>query len=113
METSALHTVKLPHDRLRSLATSLNRLHRPPPSFPPPAIPIGIVCISDTHGTQPPIPSGDLLLHAGDLSNWGTFTEIQAQLTWLSKQPHKYKVIIAGNHDLLLDRAFEKRHPKR
>ncbi|ERF69900.1 hypothetical protein EPUS_05444 [Endocarpon pusillum Z07020] len=62
---------------------------------------------------QPPIPPGDLLLHAGDLSVWGTFSEIQAQLTWLSQQQHRYKVVVAGNHDLLLDPEFIERHPER
>lgn len=69
------------------------------------------MCVSDTHNTQPTIPPGDLLLHAGDLSNWGTFSEIQAQLTWLSQQDHKYKVVVAGNHDLLLDAQFREQHP--
>ncbi|KAL8651640.1 MAG: hypothetical protein Q9210_003142 [Variospora velana] len=105
--------VKLPRHRLRSIATRLQSLHRPPPSGPPPTEAIHIVCISDTHGTQPPIPQGDILLHAGDLTQWGTFSEIQAQLTWLSNQPHKYKVIIAGNHDLLFDANFRIEHPER
>ena len=72
-----------------------------------------MVCISDTHCTRPPIPPGDLLLHAGDLSQWGTFADIQAQLTWLLEQPHKYKVVVAGNHDLLLDHSFQKQQPQR
>lgn len=65
-----------------------------------------VVCISDTHNTQPEIPNGDLLIHAGDLSEHGTFPEIQRQLDWLNTQPHTYKVVIAGNHGLLLDTAF-------
>ena len=56
--------------------------------------------------TQPPLPPGDVLLHAGDLSIIGSKEEIQEQLTWLSSQPHKHKVIVAGNHDVLLDEAF-------
>lgn len=105
--------VKLPRHRLRSLALTLLSLHRPPPSPSLPTRPLTVICISDTHGTRPPIPPGDLLLHAGDLSKWGTFTEIQAQLTWLSEQPHKYKLVIAGNHDLLLDPKFKEHYPKR
>lgn len=76
--------------------------------------PITLVCISDTHNTEPAhIPPGDVLLHAGDLSQYGTFDEIQRQLTWLASQPHQHKVIIAGNHDLLLDQAFVAAHPDR
>ena len=71
---------------------------------------ITVVCISDTHNTQPDLPPGDVLLHAGDLTQDGSFTELQAQLDWLNSQPHTYKVIIAGSHDLLLDDAFVKQH---
>ncbi|KAL1868558.1 hypothetical protein VTK73DRAFT_3614 [Phialemonium thermophilum] len=76
--------------------------------------PVTVVCISDTHNTKPsPLPPGDILLHAGDLSQYGTWPEIQAQLTWLADQPHPHKIVIAGNHDLLLDRAFVAAHPDR
>ena len=62
-----------------------------------------VVCISDTHNRLPELPPGDLLIHAGDLSQSGTLSEIQATLDWLSRQPHRYKVVIAGNHELLLE----------
>lgn len=64
---------------------------------------ITIVCISDTHNTQPELADGDLLLHAGDLTENGTFDELQNTLEYLNSQPHRYKVAIAGNHDWLLD----------
>ncbi|KAG8627793.1 hypothetical protein KVT40_003666 [Elsinoe batatas] len=67
---------------------------------------IRVVCVSDTHNYKPVLPEGDLLIHAGDLSEKGTFKEIQDQLDWLKKQPHRHKVVIAGNHDLLLDPEF-------
>ncbi|KAI4264661.1 MAG: hypothetical protein L6R42_000240 [Xanthoria sp. 1 TBL-2021] len=105
--------IKLPRRRLRSLSTKLQSLHHSPPPPPLPTRPINVICISDTHGTQPPIPPGDLLLHAGDLTQWGTFSEVQAQLSWLSAQPHTHKVVIAGNHDLLLDPGFRSKHPDR
>jgi predicted phosphodiesterase len=110
---ATVQTVIFPGQRLRFIATKLNSLHSP--ARPPPLqdIPINVVCVSDTHNTQPPIPPGDLLLHAGDLSAWGTFSEIQAQLTWLSQQPHRYKVVVAGNHDLLFDSEFCERHLER
>lgn len=110
---SAPRIIKLPRHRLRSVASTLRSLHRLPCPPPLPTHLLTVVCISDTHCTHPPIPPGDLLLHAGDLSKWGTFSEIQAQLTWLSEQPHKYKVVIAGNHDLLLDPEFKEQHPER
>ncbi|KAJ3045222.1 hypothetical protein HDV00_011093 [Rhizophlyctis rosea] len=62
-----------------------------------------IVCISDTHTLQWPIPDGDLIIHAGDLTNKGTVSELQAQIDWLSSLPHAHKVVISGNHDTYLD----------
>ncbi|KAJ3484134.1 hypothetical protein NLG97_g7131 [Lecanicillium saksenae] len=74
---------------------------------------VSVVCISDTHNTRPNVPDGDLLLHAGDLTIGGSYVELQAQLDWLNTLPHRYKVVIAGNHDLLLDPAFVDRSPDR
>ncbi|KGO68081.1 hypothetical protein PITC_053390 [Penicillium italicum] len=71
--------------------------------------PIRIICISDTHNATPLLPPGDILVHAGDLTAHGTSDEVQAQLHWLSSQPHKHKIVIAGNHDLILDEASEMR----
>ncbi|KAL5490195.1 hypothetical protein ACEPAI_5028 [Sanghuangporus weigelae] len=62
------------------------------------------VCISDTHSrTRLVVPPGDVLIHAGDLSRWGTLSYLQITLDWLRGLPHKVKIIIAGNHDLCLD----------
>lgn len=75
--------------------------------------PLRVVCISDTHNSTFDIPNGDILIHAGDLTQHGSFDEIQAQLKWLSSLPHPHKVMIAGNHDLLLDSSFTTRFPIR
>ena len=64
---------------------------------------IRIVCISDTHTQKLSIPSGDVLIHAGDLTNTGTTSEIQVQIDWLNSLPHEHKIAIAGNHDSYLD----------
>ncbi|KAF2498203.1 Metallo-dependent phosphatase, partial [Lophium mytilinum] len=74
---------------------------------------IRVVCISDTHNTQPDLPPGDILIHAGDLTENGSFDEVQSQITWLSEQPHDHKILIAGNHDVLLDGKFLTENPKR
>nr|POF13095.1 putative rhamnogalacturonate lyase c [Quercus suber] len=85
--------------QLLDLAFSLLRRLPPPDSNP-----IRIVCISDTHCLIPSeIPDGDLLIHAGDLTNAGTPTELQAQIDWLDSLPHEHKIAIAGNHDTFLD----------
>ena len=64
---------------------------------------INVVCISDTHGTQPEVPQGDLLIHAGDLSQTGSLEEIQTTVDWLKTLSHPHKVIIAGNHDITFE----------
>jgi predicted MPP superfamily phosphohydrolase len=65
--------------------------------------PIRVVCISDTHDQKVEIPDGDILIHAGDLTNAGTVADIQTQIDWLRRQPHPVKVVIAGNHDSWFD----------
>lgn len=65
--------------------------------------PISIVCVSDTHNSPAELPDGDVLIHAGDLTQSGTFKELQTALDWLKAQPHPHKIVIAGNHDTILD----------
>ncbi len=67
---------------------------------------IRIVCVSDTHNQQGQfvVPPGDILIHAGDLTGWGTLPEIAAVNEWLGRLPHKDKIVIAGNHDFLFER---------
>ena len=69
-----------------------------------------IVCISDTHNrhAELQLPPGDVLVHAGDYSMQGHVAETEAFLSWFAAQPHRHKVFIAGNHDLI----FEKRRKK-
>ncbi|TBU47118.1 metallophosphoesterase domain-containing protein 1 [Dichomitus squalens] len=64
-----------------------------------------VVCISDTHNHHsllPPLPPGDILIHAGDLTMSGTEEEIDSALAWLDAAPHAHKIVIAGNHDTAL-----------
>ncbi|KAJ5671245.1 hypothetical protein N7507_000372 [Penicillium longicatenatum] len=84
------------------LAQMLYSWHKPIPATPL-TTPIAIVCISDTHNSQPTIPDGDILIHAGDLTQSGSFQELQAALIWLNLLPYPTKIVIAGNHELLLD----------
>lgn len=37
---------------------------------------VRFVCISDTHNQTLRLPKGDVLIHAGDLTNQGTFSEV-------------------------------------
>lgn len=68
--------------------------------------PVSIVCVSDTHNCQPTLPGGDVLIHAGDLTQSGSLRELQATVNWLRAQPHAIKIVVAGNHDLFLDANF-------
>lgn len=64
-----------------------------------------IVCISDTHLHQDfSIPPGDVLIHAGDGTSVGTQKEVTRWLNWIAAQPHRKKIVVAGNHDFLFER---------
>jgi len=65
-----------------------------------------LVLLSDTHGLHKDVqvPAGDVLLHAGDFSNRGKFFEVLEAANWLRSLPHTHKIVIAGNHDLLLEK---------
>lgn len=62
---------------------------------------IRIVAISDTHNRhrELAIPDGDILIHAGDFSRKGQIEDLIEFNNWLSELPHKYKILVAGNHD--------------
>ena len=65
---------------------------------------IRLVCISDTHTHKPSsLPAGDVLIHAGDLTNDGSLDAIQDQFDWLASLPYKHVLVIAGNHDSYFD----------
>ncbi|TAQ89101.1 hypothetical protein B7494_g2592 [Chlorociboria aeruginascens] len=68
------------------------------------------VCISDTHNASPnsafKLPQGDVLIHAGDLTNQGTYSELQKTIQWIEEADFEAKIVIAGNHDITLDTDF-------
>lgn len=60
------------------------------------------VCVSDTHNASPAngafkLPGGDVLIHAGDLTNQGTLVEIRKTLDWIEAADYEAKIVIAGN----------------
>lgn len=65
-----------------------------------------LVCISDTHMAHRGLhlPDGDVLIHAGDATSTGTSDEVSRFLAWFAAQPHRHKILIAGNHDWLYQR---------
>lgn len=54
------------------------------------------VCISDTHNNTPKLPPGDVLIHAGDLTNQGSYDELERSVAWLEKAPFEAKIVVAG-----------------
>jgi Icc-related predicted phosphoesterase len=70
-----------------------------------------ITFISDTHTymyddnyKELILPKGDVLCFSGDIMSSGyNEGELIHFLKWLTKQPFKYKVFIAGNHDRYLE----------
>lgn len=70
---------------------------------------IKIVCISDTHTKHTQlktVPTGDILIHSGDITNVGEINSLYSFLSWFDKFEHQHKIFIAGNHDW----CFEKFH---
>lgn len=62
------------------------------------------VIISDTHGMHDSmyydLPSGDVLIHAGDVTNVGTQSGIRQFVEWYQNlKGYDTKIFIAGNHD--------------
>ena len=87
--------------------------------------------MADTHSLtshlKQDIPDGDVFIHAGDFTRCGSVSEVREFNNWISKVkshrvntsmklcintlvkcqlPHKYKIVIAGNHELSFDPAF-------
>ncbi|KAF4319215.1 hypothetical protein JM18_005736 [Phytophthora kernoviae] len=68
-----------------------------------------VVCVSDTHGLHDQaldIPQGDVFIHAGDFTDTGERNEVLAFNQFLGTLPHRYKIVIAGNHESTFDREF-------
>jgi Icc-related predicted phosphoesterase len=65
-----------------------------------------IVAISDTHEQHGSIivPEGDILVCAGDITINGRPAAVSEFNTWFAAQPHRYKLLIAGNHDFLFEK---------
>jgi len=63
-----------------------------------------LICIADTHCNYKnlEVPEGDILIHAGDIDAYQYSSELKDFNKWLGKLPHKYKIVIGGNHDKYL-----------
>jgi hypothetical protein len=70
-------------------------------SGPAPRKKLRVVCVSDTHNSSPKdgvfkVPPGDVLIHAGDMTNQGSYSELKRVVDWIGDCPHEVKLVIAG-----------------
>lgn len=45
------------------------------------------------------VPNGDVLIHAGDFCNTGIERDVHKFAKWIRSLPHRWKIMVAGNHD--------------
>ena len=85
-----------------------------------------LVVISDTHGKHhqlsTSLPEGDILVHSGDLlsrnasigfnsggAHWRALAALRDFNEWLGALPHAHKIVVAGNHDGVLESVGRER----
>jgi Icc-related predicted phosphoesterase len=78
---------------------------------------VRIVHLTDTHmlHRRLDVPPGDVLVHSGDFTGKGTVEDYDDVFDWLDSLPHGLKLLVAGNHDALLQKFAKltrKRIPK-
>lgn len=67
-----------------------------------------IVFVSDSHEQEfrmRDIPDGDLFVHCGDITWNGSIAALFKFNMWLGRLPHRHKIVIAGNHDWIFEKA--------
>lgn len=71
-----------------------------------------IMFLSDTHGrhleiseTYGKLPKVDMVIHAGDCTRYGEYDETDDFLKWYNSLNAKHKVLVAGNHDFILQQV--------
>jgi Icc-related predicted phosphoesterase len=66
-----------------------------------------IVAFADTHTlhNRITVPDGDVLICAGDFCSTGNIEQLKRFKNWFLKLPHKYKIIVAGNHDRICEQV--------
>lgn len=89
-------------------------------------IPTRFLVISDTHNfkfenlqkyesrtevhLRPPVPRADVVIHCGDLTMRGGSEHYRAVIEMIGSLDAELKLVIAGNHDLSLDKDFWRAH---
>lgn len=69
-----------------------------------------IALFSDTHALhgQITVPDADMLIFAGDMTHCRTARDVSDFNDFLKHLPHRHKIVVGGNHDLLLARSLRK-----
>ncbi len=90
--------------------------HLPPrlplPTYDPSIPGIKILVISDTHNKHLvlqnlfPFPEADVIVHAGDFTSTGVLGDIQIFMSWFGALPYRRKLLIAGNHEVTVDKEY-------
>jgi hypothetical protein len=59
-----------------------------------PPLGVRVVCISDTHAQHRGlvVPDGDILIHGGDYTSFGSLEHARDFNDWLGTLPHRHKV---------------------
>lgn len=99
----------IPNTSLSAITISDTTLKIFPVDPGPPKSELTVVAISDTHGLHRlirTVPPGDILIHAGDFTETGQLEQINDFFEWMHTQPHRYKFVIAGNHEITLQADY-------
>jgi predicted phosphohydrolase len=65
-----------------------------------------LVLLSDTHQRhrEVGVPDGDIFIHAGDFTMFSESMEAVVDFNdWLGELPHRFKALVAGNHEFFLE----------
>jgi predicted phosphohydrolase len=65
-----------------------------------------LVLLSDTHQLhrEVDVPDGDVFIHAGDFTTFSESMEAVVDFNdWLGELPHRYKIVVPGNHEFFLE----------
>ena len=69
---------------------------------------VRFLVLSDTHGNDLPssLPKCDILLHCGDITEDGSPESIEQALEALGTIDAEHKLVIAGNHEISMDKEY-------
>jgi Icc-related predicted phosphoesterase len=65
-----------------------------------------LVLLSDTHQLhrEVDVPDGDVFIHAGDFTMFSESMKAVVDFNdWLGELPHRYKIVVPGNHEFFLE----------